>query len=343
MPRSMEKLTPEEKAKLDPTKPPPAGMEPFIPEAEIQIVYHGGTWGNLFCWLLDRFSPECKFKDKDNPWDEHDRVHFDWDFQSNKFSSAHQQQVREWFRRKLLANSKKIVLNFPEEDLVFAVRCVTLRTFNLNNLKNQSVNHGDPFDGLDEERLKMFNSTNPWEKREMIIKEMYKINFHDAENHEYWKTMREFCNNKNHYQVPLECLWQKDMLISELEKISKHFNLNLTIEEKVIDIAVDKIKNNSLVKTRMRVHVVLNAILDKNNIDCSDLDIIEQAWIETMLEKQYDNIIFPYGNNWFKNTKQIIDFLETYPTYLKHMNPRLPWYNNIKNPFYLTGQIDESK
>ena len=63
MPRSMEKLTPEEKAKLDPTKPPPAGMEPFIPEAEIQIVYHGGTWGNLFCWLLDRFSPECKFKD----------------------------------------------------------------------------------------------------------------------------------------------------------------------------------------------------------------------------------------------------------------------------------------
>ena len=189
----------------------------------------------------------------------------------------------------------------------------------------------------------MFNSTNPWEKREMIIKEMYKINFHDAENHEYWKSMREFCNNKNHYQVPLECLWQKDMLISELEKISKHFNLNLTIEEKVIDIAVDKIKNNSLVKTRMRVHVVLNAILDKNNIDCSDLDIIEQAWIETMLEKQYDNIIFPYGNNWFKNTKQIIDFLETYPTYLKHMNPRLPWYNNIKNPFYLTGQIDESK
>ena len=81
----------------------------------------------------------------------------------------------------------------------------------------------------------------------------------------------------------------------------------------------------------------------KKLLTLENLDIIEQAWIETMLEKQYDNIIFPYGNNWFKNTKQIIDFLETYPTYLKHMNPRLPWYNNIKNPFYLTGQIDESK
>ena len=35
------------------------------------------------------------------------------------------------------------------------------------------------------------------------------------------------------------------------------------------------------------------------------------------------------------------DFLSTYPKYLRHMNPRLPWYNNLKNPFYLTGKIDK--
>ena len=64
-----------------------------------------------------------------------------------------------------------------------------------------------------------------------------------------------------------------------------------------------------------------------------------QAWIEVLLEKEHDSVLFPFGTNWFSTTKQINEFLDRYPSYLKHMNPRLPWYNNIKNPFYLTGKI----
>ena len=79
---------------------------------------------------------------------------------------------------------------------------------------------------------------------------------------------------------------------------------------------------------------------NKENIDCSQLDILEQAWIEVVLEKQHDSLIFPYGTNWFENTNQINEFIETYPSYLKHMNPRLPWYNGIKNPYYLKDKID---
>ena len=73
------------------------------------------------------------------------------------------------------------------------------------------------------------------------------------------------------------------------------------------------------------------------------MDIVEQAWLETVLEKKHDCIVFPYGTNWFKDTDQIKEFLDTYPSYLKHMNPRLPWYNNNRNPFYLTGKIDDPK
>jgi hypothetical protein len=94
------------------------------------------------------------------------------------------------------------------------------------------------------------------------------------------------------------------------------------------------------VVTKDRAHQVLDAIESKNNMECNELDIIEQAYIEAELEKIHDCVIFPYGVNWFKDTDQINEFIDTYPTYLKHMNPRLPWYNNIKNPFYLKGKID---
>ena len=93
--------------------------------------------------------------------------------------------------------------------------------------------------------------------------------------------------------------------------------------------------------TKDRVFNVLDAVISSDSVDCADLDIVEQAFIETELEKIHDSVLFPYGTNWFNNTIQIREFLDTYPSYLKHMNPRLPWYNNIKNPFYLTGKIDE--
>ena len=97
------------------------------------------------------------------------------------------------------------------------------------------------------------------------------------------------------------------------------------------------------ISTRYRAKNVLKAIKENTNIECNELDIIEQAWIEVILEKQHDSIIFPYGTNWFKNTNQINEFLNTYPSYLKHMNPRLPWYNNIKNPFYWGALTEEQK
>ncbi len=54
-------------------------------------------------------------------------------------------------------------------------------------------------------------------------------------------------------------------------------------------------------------------------------------------------VLFSIRNELVADTDSIREFLDTYPTYLKHMNPRLPWYNNMKNPFYLTGKIDKYK
>jgi len=125
--------------------------------------------------------------------------------------------------------------------------------------------------------------------------------------------------------------------------VSQRFKLDLTVEQNVIDNVVQKIKSTYVVRTKDRATQALDAIQDKTNVPCEDFDVIEQAFVETELEKLHDCVLFSYGVNWFTDTTQIIDFLETYPTYLKHMNPRLPWYNNIKNPFYLTGRIDKSK
>ena len=174
-----------------------------------------------------------------------------------------------------------------------------------------------------------------------VAKELVKIQFHDIENHTWWNCMNKIIADKNHHQFDLFSFWDQTQLKSELTKVAERYNLNFNIDEKVIQNVVEGTKKSYPVITRNRAHQVLDAIVSKSKIDCNDLDIFEQAFVEAELEKIHDSIIFPYGSQWFENTDQIREFLDTYPSYLKHMNPRLPLYNNIKNPFYLTGKIDE--
>jgi len=162
-------------------------------------------------------------------------------------------------------------------------------------------------------------------------------------NQKWWTAINELISNSNYYQFNMYALWNEHMLTKELTSVSERYKLDFEIDQKVIQNVVQNIKNTHVVITKNRVKQVLDAIMAQENMSCEGLDIVEQAFVESELEKIHDGVLFPYGYNWFKNTEQINEFLNTYPTYLKHMNPRLPWYNNIANPFYLTGQIDKSK
>ncbi len=299
----------------------------------IQIIYAPGTFGNCVRWLFDRFTAGSNFADISSPWDENNRTHGDHDY-SKKFELGHQVSG-SWGSPDPTMNI--VVLSFEPKDLLFAVRCGYYRNPNWENEKGRWENIIDLADANFVK--KSFGDV----KSKCVAKELLKIQFHDMSKHEWWNTMNKFLSNKDYYHFDMYSLWDHELLINELTKVSEKFNLNLDIDATVIDNVVEKIKNTHVVKTKDRAHQVLVAIDSKIELDCKDLDIVEQAYVEAELEKIHDSMLFPYGSNWFNDTGQINEFLSTYPNYLKHMNPRLPWYNNIKNPFYLTGSIDKSK
>ncbi len=301
--------------------------------ADIQVIYAPGTFGNTVRWMFDRFTEGSKFKDIDFPWDDDDRAHgFDDSDYNIKFKRGHQLDGRI---DSPDPNASKVVINFEPKDLLFAERCGFYRN---PGYENDDLRYESIIANADQAFVKdtFGNGTS-----KLIAKELVKIQFHDIRKHTWWNSMNNFLTDKNHTHFSVYSLWDKDQLIFELNKVSERYKLNLNIDEKVIHNIVEKIKNSYPVLTRNRAYQVLDAVGSKKYMYCNDLDMIEQAFIETELEKIHDSIIFPYGVNWFEDTDQINQFLDSYPTYLKHMNPRLPWYNNIKNPFHLTGKIDE--
>ena len=316
-------------------------------QEKIQIVYHGGMFGNLFRFLLDRSLPDSKLKilkiidiftEKNNLLQQ-----FEW---SDKFSNSHQLLFKDYPHllkrypelkkdtRQIDPEAEKILITFDKTDEIFAHRCGYYRNpLLLNNVKNKI----EEIVLLAEQKfvIESFNSTD---SSEMVAKEIKKIEFHVDEN--IWmKEYQSIEQDTSIYQFNIRHLFNYDALEEELYKISEYFNLKLEIDNGFLKNIVDKIITIEPVSTMDRCNQVLEAINNKKDITCEGLDIIEQAWIEVLLEKKHNLLLFPFGTNWFKNTSQINEFIDRYPSYLKHMNPRLPWYNNIKNPFYLTGKI----
>ena len=299
----------------------------------IQIIYTPGMFGNCLRWLLDRFSSNSAFKKINSPWDKNDRAHgfASKDF-LEKFKRAHQMNNRFDSPDPL---ADKIVINFPLEDLLFAMRCDFYRN---PGMEIESARYAHITKKADSNFVRKTFKTIDSNKQ--VAKELTKIELHNIQKHAWWNTIKKYIEDKSYYQFPVDSLWNEEKLKNQLQLISKNFNLQLQLDQKVIENVVNKIKNMNVVITKDRVKNILNAIKENRNIDCSELDILEQASVETILEQQHDSIIFPYGTTWFTNTAEINNFINTYPSYLKHMNPRLPWYNGLKNPYYLKDKID---
>jgi hypothetical protein len=318
-------------------------------QEKIQILYCPGMFGNLFRFLLDRSLPNSKLKTRTitDIFNKESNLHqpYEW---SNKFSNSHQVSFtnyphllerypelnKEKDTRQPDPDAEKILITFEDADEIFANRCVYYRNpLLLNNVKNKI----EEIILLADQKFVIESFNNACSSK-MVAKEIKKIEFH-AQEHIWMKEYRRHKQDTSIYQFDVRHLFDPNTLGEELYKISKQFNLKLEIDNNFLINIIDKIINIEPVPTIDRCNQVLEAINNRKNINCEDLDIIEQAWIEVLLEKKHDSLLFPFGTNWFSNTDQINEFIDRYPSYLKHMNPRLPWYNNIKNPFYLTGKI----
>ena len=88
-------------------------------------------------------------------------------------------------------------------------------------------------------------------------------------------------------------------------------------------------------ETWNRVYDVIDAIKNKQNMDCSKLDIVEQGYVYAWIEKNNDYIQTPLTRNFFVDTNEILEYIKVYPNHYKAMNPNLAKFNNIDNPFYL--------
>ena len=124
----------------------------------------------------------------------------------------------------------------------------------------------------------------------------------------------------------------------ELQELDSKFDLDLNFEN-FDDIHEEFLKRNRILDTHRNTDTVLDAVKENRDVPVPPLDIIQQAYVYAELEKQYDFVTMPMTEDFFATTKEITDYANLYPEHYKAMNPNLPKFNNIDNPFFLHRQI----
>jgi len=147
-------------------------------------------------------------------------------------------------------------------------------------------------------------------------------------------------DNDVHY-TQVDIFFTTKTLKRELNDLDNKFDLDLNLND-LDSIHEEFLSRNKILQTHKNTDIVLNAIKKNENIPVPPLDIIQQAYVYAELEKKYDFIIMPMTEDFFKTTKEVIDYITLYPQHYKAMNPNLPKFNNIDNPFFLHRQNNKS-
>mgnify|MGYP006407987271 FL=1 len=140
---------------------------------------------------------------------------------------------------------------------------------------------------------------------------------------------------ENTFFFPVDAFWNHGKFLKYIKECNLKLELNLNLDNTASDLHLLFLKNLHMFQTRDRCKTIFNKILNKEDFDISNIDIVEEACISAWIEKNYEFVIVPLTNSFFKSTREIVEWLEHYPQHYKAMNPNLPTFNDIPNPFHL--------
>ena len=300
----------------------------------VNIAFQGGTHGNFLRFCIDKFSTLTPRLDG-LPFNQNRTSHVELQY-SGLVNNYHPTDTGF-----MHTDEPHILITIDQEDLLFVERWVTIRAGDFG------VDTSEELVTLTPDFLKKF----PWQEKfkkyynldlqknytvpRFILRDAYKMSFLDPTKSGFIvidKTLRNR-KPKNTFEFPVSRFWDKDKFFDTLAEASDFLKLQLDVTDKKIhDLFMNKLH---FMKTKNRVEQVIKAIQEKQDMDIRSLDTVEQAYISAWIENNTRFVTVPLCNQFFASTSEITQWIDFYPQHYKAMNPNLPMFNNIPNPFHL--------
>lgn len=170
-----------------------------------------------------------------------------------------------------------------------------------------------------------------------IMRDFFKITFLEGEKNRILTKSRETLKNKseNTIFITLSEILQTESFISKMREASDRLNLQLEIQNDAIKLHQEFLAKNFHADSLDRTQQVIESLQNNVNYQLTDLDLVEQGYISAWIEKNYKFTTVPFMRNYFRDTAEILEFVDTFPNHYKAMNGNMPKWQGGDNPFYL--------
>tara|TARA_R110000868_G_scaffold408567_1_gene691923 strand:- start:566 stop:1540 length:975 start_codon:yes stop_codon:yes gene_type:complete len=309
----------------------------------LNIAFQGGTHGNFLRYFIDRFSAltteiaELPFLSNGNSHNP-----------NIKYSDLiHRYHPKNYNNQYVNVNEPHILITITEDDIPYLHRFTYTRAGD-NYAKDLSFRYNGDYVEFTpdlakiylEKIKKIYNLKLTNEKiilPKCIVRDFLKLHYLDINKDEVLQDNIQLKKiaPKNTFFFPVDAFWNTKKFLKYIKECNLRLNLNLNLDNTATDVHQQFLKRLHNFQTKDRCKIIFNKILNKEEFDISNIDIVEEGYISAWIEKNYEFVIVPLTNSFFKNTREILTWLEWYPQHYKAMNPNLPTFNGIPNPFYL--------
>ena len=311
----------------------------------VNIAYHGNTHGNFLRYFIDRYSkltPEIK----ELPFLSNGTSHNPNIKYSNLVKRYHPIDYNNDFINK---DEPQILITIKEEDIHYLHRLTYLRDIESARyhtdlqitVNDNKILFSSYFKEIYLERLKKIYNLEDNDNKlyfpKYIIRDFLKINYLNIHNDGFLQFDAQLKSKapNNTFLFPVDAFWNTEKFFKTIKECSLKLKLELDLDDSATDVYEEFKKKIYKFETKNRSINICNKILEGKDFDINDIDIVEEAYISSWIEKNYKFVTIPLTNYFFKNAKEILDWIDWYPQHYKAMNPNLPTFNGIPNPFYL--------
>ena len=311
-------------------------------DTHIYIFNSAGCHGHYLTYLIDRLSNRTP-KIEQLPFNELGNSHKSINYSDfSKFVDAGEHE-----ENKSLKN-KNIIKILYSNNILYYERVAMARAADANrdiNNIHKDISFLKSYNKEFYDKIYKLYSIDNDSVPKWLLRDAYKLGLLDWERQGSVVTSKQDAkwiednlarDNTIHY-THVDVFLTTAKLKRELQGLDSEFGLDLSFNN-FESIHEEFLRMNKILQTHGNTKLVLDAVKENTDIPVPPLDTIQQAYVYAKLEKQHDFITMPMTETFFKTTKEITDYIKLYPQHYKAMNPNLPKFNNIDNPFFLHRQ-----
>jgi len=322
----------------------------------LNIVFQGGTFGNFLKFFLDKFSkltPDIEF----TPFTDTGTSH---KIKTEQYSGLIQRYHPSFINDNVGEVNLPVCIILPntEKDFLYLKTAQWFRVadrkilpdhlWNRKILENMNSSLKNAVDNI----CSLYNiSLEDDYIPKFIVRDWYKLEFLEdittTFNYHWFKTLKEhsfFVKQKTHH-FPLDGFFDFDLFVKNITELDSVFGLQLDFDRitEMQDIFMQGYNLDILRQQASMTSDIIKNLSNNDNMLITDLDVSFEGFIYAHIEKNYRFTTAPLTNYFFKDTNELKSYVKTYPDHYKAMNPLLPTFNGIPNPFYLYAKKKNSK